>query len=210
VQAQLNRLAPAWIVAALIAAGAAGCSREVTYEQEMVEWRATKDQFMRESPESPVPEPERGRFAPLPYFPIAADYRVPAALTVRPADDVIEMSTSTGLRRKMRRIGTLQFTLKTQPMTLTAFVDASDKALQRLFVPFHDLTNGTETYPGGRYLDLDRTATGIYDLDFNRAYHPFCLFNPKYDCPVPPRENRLKTPVRAGERLGAPATARSE
>ena len=69
-------------------------------------------------------------------------------------------------------------------------------------VPFHDLTNGTETYAGGRYLDLDRTATGIYDLDFNRAYNPFCLFNPTYDCPVPPRENRLTLPIRAGEKIG--------
>ena len=65
----------------------------------------------------------------------------------------------------------------------------------------NDLTNGTETYPGGRYLDLDRTATGIYDLDFNRAYHPFCYYNSSYDCPVPPAENRLKMPIRAGEKL---------
>jgi len=100
----------------------------------------------------------------------------------------------------MRRIGTLAFTLRGEPLTLGAFVEADDAELRRLFVPFGDLTNGTETYPGGRYLDLDRTATGIYDLDFNRAYHPFCFFNPKYDCPYPPPENRLKTPVRAGER----------
>ena len=44
-----------------------------------------------------------------------------------------------------------------------------------------------ETYPGGRYLELDRTATGIYDIDFNRAFHPFCFYNPTYDCPYPPR-----------------------
>ncbi len=102
----------------------------------------------------------------------------------------------------MRRIGALEFTLKNQPLKLTAFADASDQNLLRLFVPFHDLTNGTETYPGGRYLDLDRTATGIYDLDFNRAYNPFCLFNPTFDCPVPPRENRLTVPIRAGEKIG--------
>jgi uncharacterized protein (DUF1684 family) len=183
---------------------ATGCGRELTYEEEIAEWRATKDQFMRESPESPVPDAERAAFAPLQYFPIAQDYRVPASLKVIPATDVIEMSTSTGLRRRMRRIGTLEFTLKGEPLTLTAFADATDTDLRRLFVPFGDFTNGGETYPGGRYLDLDRTATGIYDLDFNRAYHPFCLFNPKYDCPVPPRENRLKVPVRAGERLPSP------
>ena len=113
------------------------------------------------------------------------------------------MPTSTGQRRRMRRIGALEFTLKGQPLKLTAFAEATDTELRRLFVPFHDLTNGTETYPGGRYLDLDRTATGVYDLDFNRAYHPFCLFNATYDCPVPPRENRLAIPVRAGEQLGA-------
>ena len=101
----------------------------------------------------------------------------------------------------MRRIGTLAFTLKGQALTLTAFVEADDTSLRRLFVPFGDLTNGLETYQGGRYLDLDRTGSGVYELDFNRAYHPFCVFNPEYDCPIPPRENRLPVPIKAGERL---------
>jgi uncharacterized protein (DUF1684 family) len=101
----------------------------------------------------------------------------------------------------MRRVGVLGFTLQGQALTLTAFVDADENDMRRLFVPFGDLTNGAETYQGGRYLDLNRTATGIYDLDFNRAYHPFCVFNPEYVCPVPPRENRLKVAIRAGEKL---------
>ena len=101
----------------------------------------------------------------------------------------------------MRRVGTLKFTLQGQPHTLAAFVDADAKDVRRLFVPFADLTSGTETFAGGRYIDLDRTGTGIYELDFNRAYHPFCVFNPEYDCPYPPRENRLQVPIRAGERL---------
>jgi uncharacterized protein (DUF1684 family) len=174
----------------------------LSYEEEIAAWRAEKDSYMRSS-DSPVPPGQRDTFQPLPYFPIAHDYRVPAALKVIPGDEVIEMSTSTGQRRRMRRIGTLEFTLLGTPTTLTAFIDASARNMDRLFVPFGDLTNGTETYPGGRYLDLDRTATGIYDLDFNRAYNPFCVFNPTYDCPVPPRENRLKLPVRAGEKMAA-------
>lgn len=153
------------------------------------------------SAESPVPPEKRATFPPLPYFDIDPAYQVPAALSIAPGKEVLELPTSTGLRRKMRRIGTLKFTLKAQPLTLSAFVDASTNDVRRLFVPFGDLTNGTETYAGGRYLDLDRTATGIYDLDFNRAYHPFCVFNAEFDCPYPPRENRLQVPVRAGERL---------
>lgn len=156
---------------------------------------------MRESADSPVPAEKRATFEPLPYYPIDPAYQVPAALTVAPGEDVLELPTSTGLRRKMRKIGTLKFTVKGQALSLSAFVDASTNDVRRLFVPFGDLTNGTETYAGGRYLDLDRTATGIYDLDFNRAYHPFCVFNAAYDCPYPPRENRLQVPIRAGERL---------
>lgn len=164
-------------------------------------WRAEKDRYMRESPESPVPPAQRATFAPLPYYDIDPGYRVPAALTVSPGEAVLELPTSTGQRRRMRRIGSLDFTLKGQQLSLSAFVDADTNDVSRLFVPFGDLTNGTETYAGGRYLDLERTATGIYDLDFNRAYHPFCVFNAEYDCPYPPRENRLPVLIRAGERL---------
>jgi uncharacterized protein (DUF1684 family) len=168
---------------------------------DVASWRAEKDRYMRESSESPVPAAKRATFAPLPYYAIDPEYQVPAALTVSPGEDVLELPTSTGQRRRMRKIGSLKFTLKGQQLALSAFVDANTNDVSRLFVPFGDLTNGTETYAGGRYLDLERTATGIYDLDFNRAYHPFCVFNAEYDCPYPPRENRLSVLVRAGERL---------
>jgi uncharacterized protein (DUF1684 family) len=182
----------------------AACTpREQPYPDQVAARRAEIDQFMRSSPQSPVPADRRSGFAPLSYFSIDPEYRVPASLQVIQSDDVMEMPTSTGQRRQMRRIGKLHFTLRGQPGTLTAFIDVTENDMRRLFVPFGDLTNGLETYQGGRYLDLDRTATGIYDLDFNRAYHPYCLYNPTYDCPVPPPENRLKIPVRAGEKLAA-------
>ena len=75
--------------------------------------------------------------------------------------------------------------------------------MSRLFVPFSDLTSGTETYPAGRYMDIEPQASGVYVVDFNTAYHPYCYYNSEYDCPYPPSENRLKTPIRAGERLRA-------
>ena len=190
-----------WLAVLGLCAGVAACSpAERPYTDEIVAWRNMKDDFMR-SGESPVAPERRSNFPALEYFPIDESFRVPAALKVVRGEDVMEMSTSTGTRRAMRRIGTLAFTLHGQPLTLTAFTEASDTSLERLFVPFGDATNGKETYRAGRYLDLDRTATGLYDLDFNRAYHPFCLFNPTYECPIPPRENQLNVPIRAGERL---------
>jgi uncharacterized protein (DUF1684 family) len=188
----------------LVAAMAAACSppAPVPYGEQIRQHRADKDAaFASESTDSPVPKPERTRFLPLAYFPVDDGYHVPARLAPSPGEPAIEMPTSTGQRRRMRRAGQLRFSLKGQPLALTAFVEEADQAMQRLFVPFADPTNGTETYVGGRYLDLDRTTTGLYDLDFNRAYHPYCVYNPQYDCPYPPRENRLTTPIRSGERL---------
>jgi uncharacterized protein (DUF1684 family) len=166
---------------------AAGCVKEPPpYPDQIASWHAEKDRFMRESPESPVPADKRATFPPLPYFPTDPAYRVPAALQPAVSNASIEMLTSTGQHRQMRRVGTLAFTLNGHPLTLGAFVEADQRDLRRLFVPFGDLTNGVETYNGGRYLELDRTASGFYDLDFNRAFHPFCLFNSAYDCPYPP------------------------
>jgi uncharacterized protein len=192
------------IVVLAWAAGLSACSApERSYADVIGAWRAEKDAFMR-SAESPVPAEQRMDFPPLQYYPVDERFRVPAALTVARGEDLMEMSTSTGARRTMRRIGALAFTIDGQRQTLTAFAEANDRALERLFVPFGDATNQNETYRGGRYLDLDRTATGLYDLDFNRAYHPFCVFNPSYECPVPPRENELTMAIRAGERLPRP------
>ncbi len=189
---------------AMVLALALGCSSEPPpYPDQIAAWHAEKDRFMRESSDSPVPAAARAAFPPLTYFPTDPAYRVPAMLHTDTSGAAIEMLTSTGQHRQMRRVGMLGFTVNAQQLSLGAFVEANQTDLQRLFVPFGDLTNGLETYNGGRYLELDRTATGVYDLDFNRAFHPFCLYNSSYDCPYPPPESRLKVPIRAGEKLGS-------
>jgi len=100
---------------------------------------------------------------------------------------------------QMRRVGTLEFTLKGQPLKLTVFLEVADP--NHLFIAFNDLTSGTETYPAGRYIDLPPNGTNVYEVDFNRAYNPYCYYNLSYECPLPPVENRLKIPIHAGERM---------
>jgi uncharacterized protein len=173
------------------------------YEQTVQAARAEKDAVFRTSDGSPIPAGARATFSGLPYFAIDPSYRVPALLSEDPSGRgiVIELPTSSTERRRMRKVGALGFTVSGAPYTLTAFVDAEAPDMRRLFVPFGDITNGAETYKGGRYLDLDRTPTGLYDLDFNRAYHPYCVYDAAYVCPVPPRENRMTVAIKAGERL---------
>ena len=147
----------------------------------------------------PIPTAKHAEFVPLAYFPIDPEFNVPAQLKRIDDPTIVEMPTSTGTNRKMRRVGMLEFTLKGQPLSLLAFLEVGETS--SLFVAFSDLTSGAETYPAGRFLDINRNATGIYELDFNRAYFPYCYYNATYECPLPPRENRLKIPIHAGERM---------
>ena len=161
--------------------------------------RAAKDAAFAAG-DDPIPRARHAEFLPLGYFPIDPDYDAPGVL--KPIDDktIVEMPTSTGANRKMRRVGSLEFTLKGQPMKLSAFNEVGTDP-GSLFVAFSDLTSGTETYAAGRFMDLVRNGTGIYEVDFNRAYIPYCYYNPTYECPYPPPENRFKIPIRAGERV---------
>ena len=183
---------------------AVGCNRPPDdpedYVARIAAARAAKDEaFQRD--DDPIPPNRKAEFLPLAYFPVDPNYHVAAALT--PATERIEvmMPTSSGQLRRMIQIGTLSFTLKGQPMTLLAF---TEKDLNHLFVPFSDLTSGTETYEAGRFLDLERTGTGVYELDFNKAYIPYCYYNASFECPYPPAANRLKIPIHAGERMKKP------
>ena len=186
--------------AALTGCAPAPVEDETAYLQDLQAFRLGKDAALRQS-DSPVPPDKQPNVLPLEYFAGSIQYKVPAVLRVDADQPTMAMPTSTGQLRQMRRVGTLQFTLKGQPLSLGAFVEAASRDVDRLFVPFTDLTSGAETYPAGRYLDLDRTRTGIYVIDFNRAYNPYCYYNPTYDCPYPPRDNRLQVPVRAGEKM---------
>ena len=111
-----------------------------------------------------------------------------------------QIPTSDGKLRPAHRAGVLRFELDGERRQLTAYTfDGSGG--ESLFVPFLDLTSGTETYGAGRYLDLEPEADGTYALDFNLAYHPSCVYDAKFSCPLTPAENRLPLRIEAGERL---------
>ena len=180
------------------------CTQEppdVAYIRKVGEARTQKNQFFRGGTDSPVKPADYDTFLPLNYFDVDPSYAPPGNLRLIEPRTKLVMPTSTGKQRDMERIGYIEFTLKGETMRLTAFAEAGEPTVSRLFVPFSDLTSGTETYAAGRYMELDRTPTGLYNIDFNQAFNPWCYYNSTYDCPFPPKENRLPLPIRAGERL---------
>jgi uncharacterized protein (DUF1684 family) len=167
------------------------------------EWdslRIARDRLF-ESEASPLPDSARAGFGGLAYF--SYDPALAFRVRLRPAlqRDTILMATSTGEARPLVPYGLLRFERDGRAHTLTVFKPIGPGPAGHLFVPFQDLTSGTSTYGGGRYLDLTETPDGVYTLDFNQSYHPYCVYNPLYSCPIPPSENRLNLGVTAGERL---------
>jgi uncharacterized protein len=181
----------------------------VSYEDAVELFRADKDEYFRSSPGSPIPAAERDEFAGLPYFPVDPSLRFDD-LTLDPyaGDEPVrfEIPTSDGRLRAAERAGVFRFGLEGTERVLTAYTFAGGNG-ESLFVPFLDTTSGKETYGAGRYMDIESEDDGTYSLDFNLAYHPSCVYDPKFSCPLTPPENRLHVPIRAGERLAADSVA---
>jgi uncharacterized protein len=177
--------------------------RPIEYPDAIAEFRAQKDDYFKTGHGSPIPEGEREAFTGLPYYPVDPamrfdDRKLEPYTGAEPSN--FQIPTSDGRLRLAHRAGVLRFDLGGEPRVLTAYTfDGGDE--ESLFVPFLDATSGTETYGAGRYLDLEPEDNGSYVLDFNLAYHPSCVYDIKYSCPLTPAENRLSTRIEAGERL---------
>ncbi len=174
----------------------------VPYKDAVEGFRLDKDEFFKTMPGSPIPEAERATFSGLPYYPVdeglVFDDRVLEPYT-GDEPSTFQIPTSDGKLRPAHRAGVLRFELD-GGRQLTAYTfDGGDG--ESLFVPFLDQTSGTETYGAGRYLDLEPEEDGTYALDFNLAYHPSCVYDIKFSCPLTPAENRLPVRIEAGERL---------
>jgi uncharacterized protein (DUF1684 family) len=175
----------------------------VDYPDAVRAYRADKDEAFRTSRGSPVPKAERAAFKGIPYFEVDPSLRF-EALTLEPYGGsepvMFQIPTTDGQLRDAERAGTFGFEIAGKPYRLTAYT-FEGSGPESVFVPFLDTTSGSETYGAGRYLDIEREDDGTYALDFNLAYHPSCVYDPRFSCPLTPAENRLPIRMEAGERL---------
>ena len=107
------------------------------------------------------------------------------------------MQTSTGDVQEYRQIGQIRFNVGGEEAVLQVY--EADMG-GYLFMPFVDATAPEETYGAGRYLEPEVTTPNRVRVDFNLAYNPYCAYNENWSCPLPPRENRLKVRIEAGEK----------
>ena len=151
---------------------------------------------------TPLSQKDFKKFSSLDFFAIDSIYRIKAIFVRTPDAIPFEMSTTTDRKSIEVKYGEARFNLNGKQLTLSIYQNA--ELIQKpqyknyLFLPFMDKTNGNESYGGGRYLDLEIPSGDTIILDFNKAYNPYCAYNFKYSCPIPPLENHLKIVIKAG------------
>jgi hypothetical protein len=181
--------------------------------ERLAAFRASKDELFRTHPQTPIPASERSRFGGLAYWPHDPELRITATLEPDPGSAPVDLPVSTGDAFAFSRIGWVSFTVKGSSQRLGVYWLAGYGG--GIFIPFRDATSGQSTYGGGRYLwdsikgaDLGSAGDSLI-LDFNYAYHPSCTYDPRWSCPLAPRDNWLTVAIPAGERLlqseGGPA-----
>jgi hypothetical protein len=163
---------------------------------ELDEFRKMKDDFFAHDGQSPLTPGQKQAFKGLKYFPNNPGLNLEVTVDEFPDRQQIEMQTSTGDVQMYERFGRFKFKVDDQPAELTIYHSDSG-----WFLPFVDSLAGKETYPAGRYLEPVYLEAGRFQVDFNLAYNPYCAYNDYWSCPLTPFENRLRVPIRAGEKL---------
>lgn len=174
-----------------------------TYIKEIKKDRKVKDTEMKTGEHSPITEAEKTTFTKLNYFRPRLSYRKIAVFERYDQATHFLMKTTTDRLPEYSTYGKVTFRHKGKEYSLNVYqnIELVKKPgfENHLFIPFTDETNGKQTYQGGRFLDISETGEDKIVIDFNKAYNPYCAYNHKYSCPIPPESNNLNIKIKAGE-----------
>jgi len=175
---------------------------QADFYKEIKAYQAKMNAAFAAKKSSPLAEKDRKSFTGLAYYAPTETYKISATFKKTFGATPFEMPTTTSRTPIYQEYGTATFTLDGKTHTLHIYQNLElMKQVQYkdyLFIPFTDLTNGEDTYGGGRYLEVGLPEDGKIILDFNKAYNPYCAYNAKYSCPIPPKENSLTVAIKAG------------
>lgn len=151
---------------------------------------------------SPLSEEDLKSFKSLDFFPIDTDFRVKAKLKYYKGSKPFKMKTTTDRLPVYKIFASATFEIHGKKHVLHIYQNQklllTTEFEDYLFIPFTDNTNGDESYGGGRYIDLKVTDKETIIIDFNKAYNPYCAYNDKYSCPIPPKANQLDIEIPVG------------
>ena len=173
-----------------------------SYKEDIKKYQEEQNKEFKDPEHSPLSKEDIKHFEALEFFPINESYNV-VAFFMKKKGKKFEMNTSTDRKPIYQKVGELHFIIIDQPGMLSVYKNVeyskTKEGKDYLFIPFKDFTNGSESYGGGRYLDITKPEKREkWILDFNKSYNPYCSYSDRYSCPIPPEENHLKIKINAG------------
>lgn len=193
------------LVISLLLITAFGCAQEKRPLEGETEFQRKLNAEYKDASTSPLKDQYRKTFKGLDFFEFDSAYVVKAQFKRTPEEKPFEMKTTSDRLPIYIKYGELAFDLKDENFKLNIYQNQDlikkEGYEDYLFLPFLDETNGFESYGGGRYLDTRIPSGDLIEIDFNKAYNPYCAYNDKYSCPIVPRVNYLKTRIEAGVKV---------
>ncbi|MFC2100978.1 DUF1684 domain-containing protein [Bacteroidota bacterium] len=178
---------------------------EAVYLKEIIQYRALLDRNYLDTAKTPLDPEQLAKFDGLSWFPINFHLRIKGKYSPNTEQDTILFKTSTENKRFYIKTGKISFRISNNTYELFTYQNVNSSTnpghQNNLFCPFTDLTSGVTTYGGGRYLDLTIPKGDSLNIDFNMCYHPYCAYNHKWSCVIPPSENHLPIDIIAGIRM---------
>ena len=169
---------------------------EENYRLQIHHYRQNYEKNLVRMTDSPIID--KKKFQGLTYFPENINYVVNAKMERIKTFQTKEILTNQQVKTFYIYYATLHFELQGKKCELILFQNQED--VTEFFLPFTDETNGKTSYESGRYLNVSPSDNGIIELDFNKAYNPYCAYNADFSCPIPPKENFLALKIEAGEK----------
>ncbi|MGB0887597.1 MAG: DUF1684 domain-containing protein [Vicingaceae bacterium] len=174
------------------------------YLKELKEYRLEMDKEFGDTATSILPNKMAMQFEHLNYYKPNPEFNITAQFKKEIGKE-FTMTTSSGKKKAFRQYGVLSFKIGYKSFKLPIYQNLklmkTEKYKDYIFIPFTDLTNGAETYGGGRYIEASKPEGDTYQLDFNYAFNPYCHYTEGYNCPIPPKENFLDIRIEAGEKV---------
>ena len=190
-----------FVLSVFIAGNANAQSDFIAAISEIKMFQQELDKEYRDPAKSPLGK-KAAQFQGHEFFPINLKFRITAKLNVKSNSPFFMMKTTSIYPSEERIYGMLEFSLEGKKYQLPVYQSSSLMKTQEykdyLFFPFTDLTNGFESYHGGRYIDLRIPEGEEITLDFNKAYNPYCAYVSGFSCPIVPKENRIDMRIPAG------------
>lgn len=178
------------------------CAQTLTEAQKSEKFQKSLNKEFANKKTTPLAPDALKKFKGLDFYPVNERFIVEAELVRTPNEEPFEMPTTTNRKPIYKKFGEIHFSFNGKKQQLDVFQDMNlitkEEYKNHLFLPFTDLTSGVATYGGGRYIDMEIPEGDQLILNFNLAYNPYCAYNPKYSCPIPPESNFLNVEIHAG------------